>query len=66
MSTLDLAAGAMRRLGIFFTLCAVFGLGAAVGAFATKSVPNLALGISVIALLVVLLRCEVPRHQELR
>ncbi|MBR0841124.1 DUF1275 domain-containing protein [Bradyrhizobium liaoningense] len=58
--------GTLRRSGIFFTLCAVFGLGAAVGAFATKSIPDLALGIPVVALLVVLLRCEVPRHQELQ
>ncbi len=52
--------GALRRPGIFATLCITFGLGAAVGAFATKQIPNLALGIPVIALLLVLLRCESP------
>jgi hypothetical protein len=41
----------------------VFGFGAAVGAFATKDIPDLALGIPVVALLVVLLRCETP-HRE--
>jgi uncharacterized membrane protein YoaK (UPF0700 family) len=52
--------GSSRRAGVFATLCATFGLGAAVGAFATKQIPNLALGIPVIALLLVLLRCESP------
>jgi len=52
--------GSSRRSGVFATLCATFGLGAAVGAFATKQIPNLALGIPVIALLLVLLRCESP------
>lgn len=55
--------GTLRLSGIFFALCAVFGFGAAVGAFATKGIPDLALGIPVVALLIVLLRCEVP-HQE--
>ncbi|MCP2132533.1 UNVERIFIED_ORG: uncharacterized membrane protein YoaK (UPF0700 family) [Bradyrhizobium japonicum] len=55
--------GTLRRSGIFFALCAVFGLGAAVGAFATKAIPDLALGIPVVALLVVLLRCEAS-HQR--
>jgi uncharacterized membrane protein YoaK (UPF0700 family) len=41
----------------------IFGLGAALGAFATKQTPNLALGIPVIALLIVLLRCEAPRDE---
>jgi uncharacterized membrane protein YoaK (UPF0700 family) len=50
--------GALRPPGIFAMLCITFGLGAAVGAFATKQIPNLALGIPVIALLLVLLRCE--------
>jgi uncharacterized membrane protein YoaK (UPF0700 family) len=57
------APGTLRRSGIFFALCAVFGFGAAVGAFATKDIPDLALGIPVVALLVVLLRCETP-HRE--
>ncbi|TFV73615.1 DUF1275 domain-containing protein [Bradyrhizobium frederickii] len=57
------APGTLRRSGIFFALCAVFGFGAAVGAFATKGIPDLALGIPVVALLIVLLRCETP-HRE--
>ncbi|TGN90246.1 DUF1275 domain-containing protein [Bradyrhizobium yuanmingense] len=56
--------GTLRRSGIFFALCAVFGFGAAAGAFATKSIPDLALGLPVVALLIVLLRCEAPRSQE--
>ncbi|WBL82696.1 DUF1275 domain-containing protein [Bradyrhizobium xenonodulans] len=55
--------GTLRKSGIFFALCAVFGFGAAAGAYATKTIPNLALGIPVIALLIVLLRCETaPRE----
>ncbi|UVO40276.1 DUF1275 domain-containing protein [Bradyrhizobium arachidis] len=55
--------GALRKSAIFFALCAVFGCGAAAGAFATKAIPNVALGIPVVALLIVLLRCEVtPRE----
>lgn len=55
--------GTLRRSGIFAALCAVFGFGAAVGALATKSIPDLALGIPVVALLAVLLRCEAtPRE----
>ncbi|WP_445216893.1 YoaK family protein [Bradyrhizobium sp. Pa8] len=55
--------GTVRRSGIFFALCAVFGFGAAAGAYATKIIPNLALGFPVIALLIVLLRCETtPRE----
>jgi uncharacterized membrane protein YoaK (UPF0700 family) len=50
--------GSFRRSGVFAALCGTFGLGAAVGAFATKQIPNLALGIPVIALLIVLLRCD--------
>ncbi|WP_342741004.1 YoaK family protein [Bradyrhizobium sp. B117] len=57
--------GTLRKSAIFFALCAVFGCGAAAGAFATKTLPNLALGIPVVALLVVLLRCEaMPRAEE--
>ncbi|WP_409192623.1 YoaK family protein [Bradyrhizobium sp. RDM4] len=55
--------GALRPPGIFATLCVTFGLGAAVGAFATKQIPNLALGLPVIALLVVLLRCEIASDE---
>jgi uncharacterized membrane protein YoaK (UPF0700 family) len=55
--------GTLRRSGILFALCVMFGSGAAAGAFVTKSIPNLALGIPVIALLIVLLRCEAaPRE----
>jgi uncharacterized membrane protein YoaK (UPF0700 family) len=55
--------GSFRRSGIFAALCGTFGLGAAVGAVATKHIPNLTLGIPVIALLVVLLGCEVHRYE---
>ncbi|WP_441235165.1 YoaK family protein [Bradyrhizobium sp. 930_D9_N1_4] len=55
--------GTLRKSGIFFALCAVFGCGAAAGAYATKAIPDLALGVPVIALLIVLLRCETnPRE----
>ncbi len=55
--------GTLRKSVIFYALCAVFGCGAAVGAFATKTIPDLALGIPVVALLIVLLRCEAtPRE----
>jgi uncharacterized membrane protein YoaK (UPF0700 family) len=56
--------GIHRRSGIFVGLCVVFGFGAAVGAFATKGIPDLALGIPVVALLIVLLRCEGQRREE--
>jgi len=55
--------GSLLRPGIFATLCFTFGLGAAVGAFATKQIPNLALGLPVTALVVVLLRCEVASDE---
>jgi uncharacterized membrane protein YoaK (UPF0700 family) len=58
--------GTLRRSGIFFALCAVFGFGAAAGAFATKTIPNLALGLPVIALLIVLLRCEAISGEVIR
>ncbi|MGY4625654.1 uncharacterized membrane protein YoaK (UPF0700 family) [Bradyrhizobium sp. USDA 4486] len=67
MSTLDLAAvcstvmitGNMRGF--------IENLFAAAGAFATKVFPGLALGIPVVALLIVLLRCEaMPRVEEER
>ncbi|WP_448045455.1 YoaK family protein [Bradyrhizobium liaoningense] len=54
--------GPFRRSGIFAALCITFGIGAAVGGFATKGIPDLALGIPVTAQLIVLLLCEVePR-----
>ncbi|MFK4501200.1 uncharacterized membrane protein YoaK (UPF0700 family) [Bradyrhizobium japonicum] len=58
--------GTLHRSGIFVGLCAVFGLGAAVEAFATKGVPDLALGVPVIVLLIMLLRYEVPHHEVVR
>jgi len=56
--------GSFRRPGIFAALCAAFGAGAAVGAYATKSIPDLALGLPVVALLIVLLRCEIRPTEE--
>jgi uncharacterized membrane protein YoaK (UPF0700 family) len=56
--------GSLRRSGIFAALCVAFGIGAAVGAYATKGIPDLALGLPVVALLIVLLRCEVQRNEE--
>ena len=58
--------GTLRLSGIFFALCVMFGFGAAVGAFATKGIPDLALGLPVVALLVVLLRCEAPHREVTR
>jgi uncharacterized membrane protein YoaK (UPF0700 family) len=52
----------LRRSGIFGAVCVAFGVGAAVGAFATKSIPALALGIPVVMLLIVLLGCESQRE----
>jgi uncharacterized membrane protein YoaK (UPF0700 family) len=46
----------LRRSYIFWGLCAVFGLGAAAGAFLAKSLPYVALGTPIIAMLVVLRR----------
>lgn len=56
--------GSLRRPGIFAALCVAFGAGAAVGAYATKSIPALALGLPVVALLTVLLRCEIRPTEE--
>lgn len=53
----------LRHSGIFAALCGTFGLGAAIGAFVTKAVPELALGMPVAALLLVLLRCEAERRE---
>jgi uncharacterized membrane protein YoaK (UPF0700 family) len=55
--------GSLRRCGIFAGLCAAFGVGAAIGALATEEIPALALGIPVIALLIVLLRREAQRGE---
>jgi uncharacterized membrane protein YoaK (UPF0700 family) len=56
--------GSLRRSGIFAALCVAFGIGAAVGAYATKGIPNLALGLPVMALLIVLFRCEIRPNEE--
>ncbi|QHO77342.1 DUF1275 family protein [Bradyrhizobium sp. CCBAU 051011] len=56
--------GSLRRPGIFAALCVAFGTGAAVGAYATKVIPDLALGLPVVALLIVLLRCEMRPNEE--
>lgn len=53
------AVGTLRRSGVFAAVCGAFGLGAALGALVTKAAPDLALGLPVVALLIVLLRCEV-------
>jgi uncharacterized membrane protein YoaK (UPF0700 family) len=56
--------GSLRRPGIFAALCVAFGIGAAVGAYATKGSPDLALGLPVVALLIVLFRCEMRPDEE--
>ena len=48
----------------FAALCVAFGVGAAVGAYATKSIRDLALGIPLLALLIVLFQCEVRSDEE--
>jgi uncharacterized membrane protein YoaK (UPF0700 family) len=56
--------GSLRRSGIFAALCVAFGIGAAVGAYATKGIPDLALGLPVMGLLIVLFRCEIRPNEE--
>jgi uncharacterized membrane protein YoaK (UPF0700 family) len=56
--------GSLRRPGIFAALCVAFGIGAAVGAYATKVIPDLALGLPVVALVIVLFRCETRPNEE--
>src|SRR5258708_22402885 len=56
--------GSLRRSRIFAALCVAFGIGAAVGAYATKGIPHLALGLPVVALLIVLFRFRVQRNEE--
>jgi uncharacterized membrane protein YoaK (UPF0700 family) len=56
--------GSFRRPGILAALCVAFGAGAGVAACATKSIPDLALGLPVVALLIVLLRCEIRPTEE--
>ncbi|MBR1227844.1 MULTISPECIES: DUF1275 family protein [unclassified Bradyrhizobium] len=50
--------GSLHRPGILAALCVAFGIGAAVGAYAMKLIPDLAIGLPVLVLLVVLFRCE--------
>jgi uncharacterized membrane protein YoaK (UPF0700 family) len=59
-------SGSLRHSGIFGALCVAFGVGAAVGAYATKGIPDLALGLPVMALLIVLFRCEIRLNEERR
>jgi uncharacterized membrane protein YoaK (UPF0700 family) len=56
--------GSLRRPGVFAALCVAFGIGAAVGAYATKVIPDLALGLPVVALLIVLFRCEIRPNED--
>jgi uncharacterized membrane protein YoaK (UPF0700 family) len=56
--------GTLRRSGIFAALCVIFGIGAAVGDYATKDIPDLALGLPVVALLIGLFRCETRSNEE--
>jgi uncharacterized membrane protein YoaK (UPF0700 family) len=56
--------GLLRHSGIFAALCVAFGIGAAAGAYATKGIPDLALGLPVVALLIVLFRCETRSNEE--
>lgn len=55
--------GSLRRSGIFVTLCAAFGMGAAAGAYTTKNVPNFALALPILALLTVV-RCRTRQDKE--
>jgi uncharacterized membrane protein YoaK (UPF0700 family) len=56
--------GLLRHSGIFAALCVAFGIRAAAGAYATKGIPDLALGLPVMALLIVLFRCETRSNEE--
>src|SRR4051812_28616950 len=58
--------GSLRHCRIFAALCVAFGIGAAIGAYTTKGIPELALGVPVVALLIVLLRCEIRPNGETR
>ena len=69
MSYVDIAASpSIRRdetVQVSLLLAFVaFGVGAAVGAYATKSIRDLALGIPLLALLIVLFQCEVRSDEE--
>jgi uncharacterized membrane protein YoaK (UPF0700 family) len=54
----DRQASLVRKSCIFFSVCAAFGTGAAVGAFLTERLPSLALGVPAVVLLIVLSRCR--------
>jgi uncharacterized membrane protein YoaK (UPF0700 family) len=56
--------GTLRRSGIFVTLCVAFGTGAAVRAYATKGIPDVALGLPVVAPPIVLRCCELQRNEQ--
>jgi uncharacterized membrane protein YoaK (UPF0700 family) len=58
--------GMLRRSGIFAAVCVAFGLGAAAGAYATKNIPGLTLGLPVMVLLIVLLGCDIRPNEERR
>jgi len=59
-------AGGYLDAYIFAALCIAFGVGAAVGPYATKIIPDVALGLPVVALLIVLLRCEIRPDEDRR
>ena len=48
----------------FAALCVAFGVEAAVGAYSTKVIPDLALGLPVVLLPIVLLHCEIRPNEE--
>ena len=55
-----------RQAGIFLLICLAFGVGAAIGAFATQAMPDLTLVVPVLALLLVLLRRDIHPHEAER
>jgi uncharacterized membrane protein YoaK (UPF0700 family) len=56
----DRAIGQFRKSCVYMGVCAAFGTGAAVGAFLTERIPTVALGVPVVALLLVLVLCDPP------
>jgi uncharacterized membrane protein YoaK (UPF0700 family) len=64
VTTSGLRCATGDRASAFAALGVAFGVGAAVGAYATKSIPDLALGIPLLALLIVLFQCEVRFDEE--
>jgi uncharacterized membrane protein YoaK (UPF0700 family) len=57
----DPQAGPIRKSCVFMAVCAAFGTGAAVGAFITERMPDHALAIPAVVLLIVLWRCGARR-----